>query len=213
MPSHTESERRKRGRENRSPILDALRRAAIGFGAGVAATPAQAGQAPGLGAAIGAFGGLSETLERAAGVRARREERLLEPIQVERLETARQEARKPFRTAEFERQRTARLERDRQRAAQTTQRDASRARRSASVRGISFNDALRIRQQARKEVQQEQAFLGSFPGDPAFETAVDLRESQLLQSSRRTVGGQRPPAVRPPAPGGGQDDLRNILFR
>ena len=192
----------------RTPITDALRRAAVGFASGVAATPAGAGADPGLGGVIGAIGGFGETLRRAQKARTRREELLLEP-QIEGLrETARQEARKPFRAAEFTRKTEAQTERDRKRSEQISSRDVKRAQRAAGARGISFSDALRIRQQARKEVQQEMAFLGSFPGDPAFEVAVDTREDKLLDSAQATVGG-----VKRPTPGGGQDDLQNILFK
>ncbi len=96
----------------RTPIRDALRRAAIGFAAGVAATPQQAGQAPGLGAAVGALSGLGQVFERERERRRKSEERLLEPARAERLEAARQRGRAPARLAEFERRRTTQIERD-----------------------------------------------------------------------------------------------------
>ncbi len=190
-----------------TPIRDALRRAAIGFAAGVAATPAQAGQAPGLGGAIGALGGLGTVLERAGARRRKREERLLEPQRERLRETARQEARRPFRTAEFERTRKARLERDRLRAAQVSSRDVQRAQRAAAKGGISVSEALRLRQQARSEVTTSQGLLGNFPGNPAFELAVDLREDELVKGARRVAGGKTPRAL-----GARGGDLGNLLF-
>jgi len=93
-----------------TPIRDALRRAAIGFAAGVAATPQQAGQAPGLGAAVGALSGLGQVFERERERRSKREERLLEPARAGMLETARQEAQEPFRTERSELRQRQRLE-------------------------------------------------------------------------------------------------------
>ncbi len=189
----------------RTPIRDALRRAAIGFAAGVAATPQQAGQAPGLGAAVGALSGLGQVFERERERRRKSEERLLEPARAGRLETARQESQEPFRTERSELRQRQRLERDRLRADRVSSRDILRAQQVAAKSGMSVSEALRLLQEAKNEVSQNLDV--GFPGSPAFELAVDLKFDQIVEKTRRVAAGKSPRTARTRG-----DDLGDQLF-